>query len=374
MDLAEAHARHALAQALEIIVVEGHLQHARVFCCLARSVGAADQERFVMAEEIALRNRDEIAELGHVDQPVMMLHLEVAAGVIHRPDRLGPYRGIQPVDPCAIAEGAVVDPDMRRIQDRDQIIGRVPAPGGGIGRVPLREEVERIFKSDVAHHDIVDRCAAGAEDQVAVDELGIAAQADDRGVRRHEDLHDLLLQRRRTDARALGIADRQAGIAINARAIGGEIGGGQRGLGGEPIGRARATALDVIVGGLFGQRLVDVEADPPLHVNQLLRRIERAGIAAIGGDRGGVAVERLDQLVAIGDGIGLGRHRAVTPGRAGAGRRPAIGPQRGRRRWRWRRRAWRRCAPGGATTNDSNAAAVARIPAADQRQGCCRYQ
>jgi hypothetical protein len=50
----------------------------------------------------------------------------------------------------------VVDPDVGGAVDDDRVVLRVPGAGVGVGRVPLREAVQRGLDGEVAQDDVVD--------------------------------------------------------------------------------------------------------------------------------------------------------------------------------------------------------------------------
>jgi hypothetical protein len=131
------------------------------------AVARADEVGLVVVAEVAPGDGDEAGAERHVDRAVVVLDppAEEDAGRL--------------VGPVAVAEGAVVDPDVGRAGDADEVVLGVPLALRPVGRVPLREQVERVLEGDVADDDVVDVLHR----EGAADDPGVAAEADDGLVR-----------------------------------------------------------------------------------------------------------------------------------------------------------------------------------------------
>jgi len=88
----------------------------------------------------------------------------------------------------AIAEGAMVDPDLLAGDHADGFEARIPF---FLARLPVirRGQINRRFKFDIANDDI----ALSIDAQVAIDQLGIGAHAHQGGVGWHREFDLRLL-------------------------------------------------------------------------------------------------------------------------------------------------------------------------------------
>ena len=138
--LAEAHARHALAEVAELVVVEGHPQLPPV---RGPRVARTDRHALVVVTEPVARHGDQVRGVGDVDQTVV--HLVGPAEVGRLPG----------VGVAGVAERVVVDPDMLGSGERERVVLRVPVAGLFIGGITGRETVVRVGDGQTQVDDVV---------------------------------------------------------------------------------------------------------------------------------------------------------------------------------------------------------------------------
>nr|GEU28674.1 hypothetical protein [Tanacetum cinerariifolium] len=281
VDLAEAHARRPLGHVQKVIVVERDRQVAVVGGARIRR---ADQIVFLVQRETVVRDGHVVGTVLDVERAVVTL-LEAAV------------RGGQLVVGLRrVGERVMVDPHVFGVEHGDAVVLRVPVARVAVVRIPDRRDVARVDDIEVADDDVLD----AVQHQVGVDQPGVGADADQRGVAGELDLQPCGL--------VGGVLERPAAVA-----------------GGRVDGAVELDDFRLVALGLDGRHQLRGRAD-------LVDRCGRGGRAA-----GGAAVLR-------GPSAGRGGLQGGVARRRRRGR--CRGWRRGRgRSWRRagvRRRGWRR--------------------------------
>ncbi len=291
MHHAHTHARQPLGHILKQVVVHSDFEELRAVVH-RDGVRTAHQMGLVVVMYIVVRQSHIVGVFGDINCAIVMLDFHLRQVIGRRK-----YRRVQLVEVGAIAKGAVVDPHMGCPVDTDIVVGRVPATAA-VGWVPLREHVEGVFKMHIADNNVV---VGRAQADMTAHNFGVIAAPNKGGIGTDFDLDNRFLFVGRTDPRRFQIAAHRCCTPGAIRVVLGHI--VVKVIG--DFDAATVDGADVIRLGFFHQRLVHIHVDGALNIDNFGRGIDRTtkGAVVINGE---IGVERRQQLIAVGNGIGVG--------------------------------------------------------------------